>query len=104
MATAQAQLLADLAAVLADPNGPAEEVVIGTTSLRVVRDSPALVPNDDWGDNRLKVERMTLFGLRADLGFSPVPDMELAVAGIPWTVESCPPGDVFILQLMRYRS
>ena len=101
MPTAQAQQLTDLAAVLADPSGPAVEVVIGTASLRVIRDLPALLTADADG---VVVERQTLYGIRADLGFAPVPGMELVVDGARWLVESCPAGDVFILALMRYRT
>lgn len=101
MATVHQLHLADLAAILADPDGPAEEVTIGAVSLRCVRDLPALVPADSEG---LLVERQTLTLLASDLGFQPVTGQELTVDGARWLVESCPPGDVLDLNLMRYRS
>lgn len=101
MPTAQAQQLTDLAVVLADPSGPGVEVVIGTASLRVIRDLPALLPADAEG---VVVERQTIYGIRAALGFAPVPGMELVVDGARWMVESCPPGDALELHLMRYRT
>lgn len=101
MAAFHEQRLADMAAILADPNGPAIEVVIGVTQIRVIPDQPSLV-HDDMG--RPMIERHGLLGLRADLGFSPVPGMELVIDGVNWVVESAPPGDVLDLRLMRYRS
>lgn len=101
MPTAREQLLLDLAAILADPYGPAEQVLIGSATPRAVRDLPALVPGDAEG---LLVERQTLYLLRADLGFAPVTGQELLVDGARWMVELCPPGDVIELHLMRYRT
>lgn len=101
MPTAQAQQLTDIATVLADPSGPSALVVIGAATLRVIRDLPALLPADAEG---VVVERQTLYGLRAELGFAPVPGMELVVDGSRWMVESCPAGDVLILTLARYRT
>ena len=101
MATIHQQHLADFAAILAEPNGPAEEVTIGTLSLRAIRDLPALVPADTEG---LLVERQVLHLLRSDLGFGPVTGQELVVDGARWTVELCPPGEVLELHLMRYRT
>jgi len=101
MATIHQQHLADVAAILADPNGPAEDVTIGTVTLRVIRDLPALLPAAAEG---LLVERQVLYLLRADLGFSPVPGQELLVDGSRWMVETCPPGEVTVLNLMRYRT
>jgi hypothetical protein len=101
MPTAREQLLLDLAAILADPNGPAEQVSIGSLTLRAVRDLPALVPGDAEG---LLVERQTLYLLAANLGFQPVSGQELAIDGGRWEVESCPPGPVVELHLMRYRT
>lgn len=101
MATIRQQLLLDLGAVLADPNGPAEQAVIGSVPLRVIRDLPALLPADPEG---LLVERQDLYLLRSALGFQPTTGQELVVDGARWMVESCPPGEVVELHLMRYRT
>jgi hypothetical protein len=95
------QQLADLAFVLADPNGPAVAVVIAGRPLKAIRDIPALVPAESEG---LQVERQTLYLLRSVLGFAPATGQELLVDGERWLVESCPPGDVVVLGLMRYRT
>lgn len=95
------QHLADLAFVIASPNGPAVEVTIGSATLRAIRDLPALLPADPEG---LLAERQTLYLLRSDLGFGPVTGQELVVDGARWMVELCPPGDVVELHLLRYRT
>ena len=99
--TIHQQHLADLAAILADPDGPAVQVTIGTTPLRAVRDLPALVPSDPEG---LLAERQTLVFLAGDLGFTPATGQELLVDGARWMVEACPPGDVVVCSLLRYRT
>lgn len=99
--TIHEQHLADLTALIADPNGPAVTVVIGSATLRAVRDLPALVPGVQEG---LLVERQTLFCLRAALGFTPAVGQELLVDGGRWLVESCPPGDALEIGLARYRT
>ena len=101
MPSLRAQQLLDLAAILAAPNGPAEQVAIGSATPRVIRDLPALLPADAEG---LLAERQTFYLLRADLGFSPVTGQDLQIEGGRWMVESCPPGDVVVLQVMRYRT
>lgn len=101
MANLHQQLLLDMAGVLADSNGPSQQATIGSTTLAVIRDFPALVPADGDG---LLVERQVLYLLRAVLGFAPVTGQELLVDGSRWLVESCPPGDVVELHLIRYRT
>lgn len=101
MATIHEQHLADLAAILADLNGPAEALVISGIALRALRDQTLLVAADSEG---LLAERQVLYLLRADLGFTPVTGQELVVDGVRWMVEACPAGDVVECHLLRYRT
>lgn len=100
MPSTRATLRTDFAATLADPNGPAEVVTIGTVELSVVRDQESLLPGPDDG---VLVERQTLYFLAADLGYLPTVGQEVLVDGERWQVIACPPADPVRLDLQRYR-
>ncbi len=106
MVTAQTQHVNDFAAVLADPSGPAVEVIVGTaqgnTTIKVIREP---VDYSQYaGMEIVQAERQNLYVLRDALGFTPVPGTELVIDGSRWTVESVPwKGSVLHLFIAGYR-
>ncbi|MDX9894331.1 MAG: hypothetical protein RBS34_02730 [Desulfofustis sp.] len=104
MSAAREQLARDLAAVLADPHGPAEEVTIGSVVVRTILSRPELDRSaaPGAGSEGLLVERSVLYLLPDELGSVPVPGQELVVDGVRWLVLSSPPGLVLRVELMRY--
>jgi len=103
MSAAREQLATDLAAVLADPSGPADTVNINGTDLQAVRQPVDWLPNRDL--EGAQVEREILFLLQSALGFIPVPWQELLVDARRWSVEAVQEkGPVLELVMVRYLS
>jgi len=96
-------MAADLAAVLADPNGPADLVNIAGVDLLAIRQPASWIPAGEI--EGAQVEREVFFLLQERLGFVPVPWSELLVDGRRWSVEAVPEkGLVLELVLVRYGS
>lgn len=101
MPSTRATLIADFAATLADPNGPAEVVTIGGVELAAIRDQQTLLPGPEDG---LLVERQTLYFLSTALGYLPTVGQEVLVDGERWQVIACPQADPVRLDLQRWRT
>lgn len=103
MSATREQMAADMAAVLADPYGPADNVNINGIELHAVRQPVDWQPSTDM--EGAQVERQILFFLQSDLGVIPVPWQELLVDGRRWSVESVQEkGPTLELIMVRYLS
>ncbi|WP_028579432.1 hypothetical protein [Desulfogranum japonicum] len=106
MATAQIQHINDFAAVLADPSGPAVEITISTAqgswTIKGIRELRDYAPYASL--EIVQAEKQNLYVLRSDLGFMPVPGLELILDGSQWTVDSVPwKGEVLQIAITGYR-
>lgn len=97
----QAQLLADFGDTLADPDGPAQDAVIGGRACRVVLDTPEQTSMTPDG---FMQARMDIYLLAGDLGYQPHTGQTMSLGGVEWVIENpIPHGPgVYRLQITRY--